>query len=306
MAVKVLDCTLYLLDTPSLSTFLSPGKKRKKPNSATTPVEVGMNAEELAQALQRLERGSFLRQMEWHEELDSTNSRAMFLAASEALRLPLLVGATRQTAGRGRGKNAWWSSDGALTISLLLNPLEHGLPLARWPLAALMTGLAVADTLEGFLPPASVQLKWPNDVYVTGRKICGILTEVPAGRTDRLVVGIGLNLGNSLAAAPFDVRATAVSLVDLLGDCPSLDIVLPLLITRWESWFRRLAADAIDFPNLWRAKCYLTGSKVSVTIGPHTTTGVCRGLSEDGRLLLETVRGIEAILAGTVRKLDES
>lgn len=254
--------------------------------------------------VRRLEQETFLRRAEWHDQLDSTNSAALSLALRGTPDVPAIIGATHQTAGRGRGSNTWWSSAGALTFSILFNPLDRGLPFARWPQVALMTGLAVADTLESYLPPVSVQLKWPNDVYADGRKICGILTEVPPGRTDRLVVGIGLNVGNSLAAAPVDVRSSAVSLVDLLGsEHPSLQDVLMTLIGRWERWLQRLAAGEVDFPSVWRPKCYLTGERVSVTIGPESQTGICVGLDGDGALLLETERGVQRVLAGTVRRM---
>ncbi len=262
-----------------------------------------MTALDLTDVLNRLERGTFIRRTEWHDELDSTNTFAASLASQVPLDLPYLIGAVRQTAGRGRGQNAWWSSPGALTFSLLLNPLDYGLPFVRWPQVALMTGLAVAETLEHFLPPSAVQLKWPNDVYAAGRKICGILTEVPGGRSDRLVVGIGLNVGNTLADAPADIQATAVSLRDLLGEShPPLGLVLTTLISRWEAWFQRLVAQQIDFPSLWQTKCYLTGARVCVTVGPDLRSGICRGLDRDGALLIETPAGIERILAGTVRK----
>jgi len=242
--------------------------------------------------------------IEWHEELDSTNTRAMSLAGQEGIVLPLLIGATRQTAGRGRGQNVWWSADGALLFSLLFNPLDSGVPFPHWPQLALTTGLAVADTLEQFVPPALVQLKWPNDVYVGGRKICGILAEVPPGRANRLVIGIGLNVANSFAAAPADVQASATSLKDQLGDrCPNLCAVLTVLISRWEFWLKQLAAGEIDFPTIWRPKCYLTGHRVTITVGDASQTGTCLGLDPDGVLLLETPHGVQRILAGTVRRV---
>lgn len=259
---------------------------------------------DMTAVLQRLERETFLRRAEWHAELDSTNSYAIALATQRETVVPRLIGTSHQLAGRGRGGNAWWSSDGALTFSLLIDPLQVGLPFLRWPQVALMTGLAVADTLEQFLPPASIQLKWPNDVYASGRKICGILTEVPPGRTDRLVVGIGLNVGNSLVGAPPELQSTATSLRDLIGpDHPPREQLLLQLIPRWETWLRRLAADEIDFPALWRTKCYLTGEQIAVTIGPETQTGLCAGLDTDGALLLDTECGPRRILAGTVRRL---
>jgi BirA family biotin operon repressor/biotin-[acetyl-CoA-carboxylase] ligase len=253
--------------------------------------------------LQRIERETFVRRVEWHDEIDSTNSRAMSLAQEDDVELPLLIGAARQTAGRGRGRNAWWSADGALTFSALINPLELGISAQRCPQVALITGLAVAETLETFLPSA-VQLKWPNDVYVEGRKICGILTEAPAGRPDRLVVGIGLNVQNSVREAPSEIRELAVSLVDVLGErVPPWDEILVPLLNRWEEWLRRLGAEAIDFPTVWRPRCYLHGEQVTATIGPEAYTGVCLGLDADGVLLLQTEAGVRRILAGTVRRL---
>lgn len=262
---------------------------------------------EIHVALRSLERAALVRHAEWFAELSSTNTYAAELANQEEIPLPQLIGASRQTAGRGRGQNAWWSTDGALTFSLLFNPSDQGLPVARWSQVALVTGLAVADLLETYLPPAVVQLKWPNDVYVDGRKICGILTEVPSGRTDRLVVGIGLNVGNTLRDAPSELQASAVSLCDLLGDrCPTLGEVLEGLITRWNFWLQRLVLGEIHFPELWKTKCYLTGHRVMVSLGPETQAGICRGLDSDGMLLLETPAGVQRILAGTVRRMDAS
>jgi BirA family biotin operon repressor/biotin-[acetyl-CoA-carboxylase] ligase len=259
---------------------------------------------DIAAALPRLERETFVRRAEWFPELESTNTYALSLAQEPDVAVPRVIGATRQTAGRGRGQNAWWSAEGALTFSLLFDPGALGLPLNRWSQVALITGLAVADVLESCLPPATVRLKWPNDVYADGRKICGILTEVPPRRTDRLVVGIGINVANSLATAPSDLQGTVVSLADLLGEsCPGRGEVLTSLVVRWDWWLRRLAGDEIDFPALWRTKCYLTGERVSVHIGPEAQVGTCRGLDADGALLLETDRGIERVLAGTVRRL---
>src|SRR5690606_27651011 len=113
---------------------------------------------------------TFIRQAHWHEELASTNSRALELAADTTLALPLLVGATRQTAGRGRGSNTWWAGSGTLTVSVLLNTTELGLPQAEWPRFSLGTALAVAETIEAFLPRNAVGLKWPNDVWLENRK----------------------------------------------------------------------------------------------------------------------------------------
>ena len=263
-----------------------------------------MPPDDILIALRALERQTFIRRAEWFEELASTNTFALSSPDQLDRLPPWLVGADRQKAGRGRGNNLWWSSAGGLMFSLVINPVEHGLPLSRCPQVALITGLAVADALEAWLPPSSVQLKWPNDVFADGRKICGILTEVPPGRGDRLVIGIGINVGNSLVEAPAELQKTAVSLCDLLPDsCPHRGELLVRLIPCWEQWFQRLVAEEIDFPKIWQPKCLLHGETVSVTMGERTQTGVCAGLDADGALLLRTNRGIERVLAGTVRTL---
>jgi BirA family biotin operon repressor/biotin-[acetyl-CoA-carboxylase] ligase len=281
-----------------------------------------MAHDDIAESLRILGRRNFLRRIDWFDELPSTNTFAQSAAERLDGPLPWLVGTDRQTAGRGRGQNAWWSSDGALTFSTVIAPSEHGLEARRLPQVALISGLAVADALEDFLPPASVQLKWPNDVFAGGRKICGILSEVPPLRTDRLVIGIGVNVANSLASEnvaefvriPTDaefhesrsaLRETAVALCDLRErDCPTRGEVLIRLIECWEQWLQRLAAGEIDFPEIWRSKCLLQGERISVALGSDVQTGVCLGLDVEGALLLQTDRGTQRILAGTVRRLD--
>ena len=259
---------------------------------------------DIAATLLRLERETFLHAAEWFPELASTNSHALALAAEDDLDLPRVIWAARQTAGRGRGHNAWWSSDGALLMSLLVDPSSAGLPFPRWSQIALLTGLAVAETLEEFLPDALVQLKWPNDVYVAGRKICGILTEIPPGRTDRLVVGIGVNVANSLASAPRELQETAVSLIDLTGhSAPTPGDVLLNLMSRWDGWLQRAAISELDFSELWSRRCYLTGETIHVMQGSESLMGRCAGLDPDGALRLEIEGRILRILAGTVRKI---
>src|SRR5262245_49877980 len=82
---------------------------------------------------------TFVRHVEIHDTIDSTNNRASELAGDPRLELPALVVARHQTAGRGRGKNKWWSADGALTFSLLIEPAAHGLAVSNWPQLSLTT-----------------------------------------------------------------------------------------------------------------------------------------------------------------------
>ena len=118
----------------------------------------------------------------WRETVSSTNDELRALA-EKGMAEGLVLVAEEQTAGRGRRGAEWFSPTGeSLAFSVLLRPSE---PMAFWPRLSLAAGLAVAESLEKFVPLA--EIKWPNDVLICGKKIAGILVE--AGR-DFVIVGI--------------------------------------------------------------------------------------------------------------------
>jgi hypothetical protein len=90
----------------------------------------------------------FVRHVEIHDEFPSTNDRAMQLTLFAALETPALIVARRQLAGRGRGGHSWWSSDGALTFSLVLEPAAWDIAVAQWPGLSLTAAVAVCDAFE--------------------------------------------------------------------------------------------------------------------------------------------------------------
>lgn len=153
--------------------------------------------------VQRILSATSVRTVEYHDELTSTNDLALQLVSGQPL--PLLVVAERQTGGRGRGGNKWWAAEGALTYSLVVDAAALRLEQRSWPRVSLTVALAISDTLDELLPNRAVQLKWPNDVYLQGRKVCGILVETAPRFPGVLVLGIGVNVNNSLAAAPAEL-----------------------------------------------------------------------------------------------------
>jgi len=146
--------------------------------------------------------------IEWYDSIGSTNDRACEIVREEGAQAHgWIVGAEEQTEGRGRKGASWISEPGkGLTFSLVLSPLwerEH------WGWLSLATALAVCE--GGLLPCGLAPLiKWPNDVLVEGRKICGILIETIA---DCAVIGIGLNVNERR----FPPELEAVSMFQLLG-----------------------------------------------------------------------------------------
>lgn len=245
---------------------------------------------------------TFICHVERHEELASTNDHAM----RQATRLApgTLILARRQTAGRGRGSNRWWSSDGALTFSLLIDPDEWNLPTPRWPEISVTVGTAIATTLRTITPDADVRLKWPNDVYLSGRKVSGILVEVASTSPGRLVVGIGLNVNNSFADAPEDVRARATSLVDHCEQPVDAGDLLASLIGQLDRDLTALSEAPTDLRSRWRNLCLLSGRFVTINDGSRRIEGTCLGIDDDAALLVQTALGPQRLYGGVVEAFD--
>ena len=225
------------------------------------------------------------------------------------------AGGGRPANGRpGARRQRWWTGDGALAFSLLMPEMPHcgGRPNARsatmarpsrehqpfapwspWP-----RPWQWSTRSPRLLPQHRVGIHWPNDVFVAGRKLAGILIEVlPDGRH---VIGIGLNTNNSLADAPAELRQTAATLRDLRrqrvrpdGDARST------CCKRLEHEFARLASDR-GRCRPGRCLCLQRGQMLTLRWATRTVAGRCQGIAPDGALLLETPAGTEAFYSGVV------
>lgn len=253
----------------------------------------------------RLPSDTFLQGAEHHEAIASTNSRALELCADSELPVPFLVSADHQTAGRGRGANRWWSSDGAIQFSVIVDAAEYELPESRWPQISLTAGAAVCQTLQSFVgSEISVGLKWPNDVWLNGRKAAGILVEVPAVQRGRLVIGVGLNVNNSFETAPPELQALATSMRDETGVESDRREVLVGLLRQLDNDLRCLAASNLALPDRWRRLCVLRDRTVSLDTGQQRVTGRCLGIADDGALRLQTDSGEQRLYGGVVSRIE--
>ena len=248
---------------------------------------------------------TFLKKAEWFEETDSTNTRALKLALDPSLQTPCLIGADRQTAGRGRGANPWWGADGALMFSVVIDMPSLGLTSDQWPRFSLITGLAISQAISSQIPSANVGVKWPNDVWLNGRKVSGILIEQGERTQNRLIVGIGVNVNNSFDSAPEEQQRIATSMIDAASGQPfSKTNLLIAFLELWELLAKELVSGSVNLTERWSHLCVLSGRPIVLTNGRDEKTGICAGIDEDGCLLLRTAYTIERCFAGTVRLLD--
>lgn len=229
----------------------------------------------------------------------STNDDAMNASRAGAQHGATFV-ADRQTAGRGRRGRHWSSPAGEnLTFSVLLRPRFVPERAGAFTLAV---GLAVRDVVARFVP-SSVGIKWPNDVLVNGRKLCGILVEsqLQLAKVSALVVGVGLNV--HMRDLPADIGATATSLAregaaDVEREALLCD-VLEQLATRLEQ-YENDGLGAL-LPELLRHDA-LAGRRVRI----ETTQGTARGIDVSGALLVETAGALVSVVSGTVELLPDT
>ncbi len=248
----------------------------------------------------RLRAAGVAARVEYHETLSSTHDRAHEVARfADVGPLPLLVVAEEQTAGRGRGANRWWTGRGSLAFSLLFDPADWVLSNQPLPERSLAVGAAIVDTVTPLLTGRAVGLHWPNDVFVDGRKLAGILIDVLSG--GRHVLGIGLNVNNSLIDAPDEVRARAASLCELTGTMLDRTELLTSLLRNIELAVRSSAADPQAYGRRFQDLCLQVGHELTIEVGGSRTTGRCAGIAPDGALLLESNGCFERFYSGVLR-----
>ena len=251
--------------------------------------------------LSRITRETGVQHVEYHESLESTNKLAREVLFDLLPLCPALVLTANQTAGRGRGANSWWATSGALTFSLVLNVADLQMSADRLPLVSLATGLAVRNVIADLVPGSSVSIKWPNDVLVGGAKVCGILTEQHAvdGRS-ALVIGVGINVNNSLAPAPEDVRRRATSIFDLRDGHHDLTAILIGLLPEIVKTIGSLRDRQRAVLSELNAHSLLNGLKVTIQVGEVTTIGLCRGVDESGCLVIDDGTDVQSFNVGTI------
>jgi BirA family transcriptional regulator, biotin operon repressor / biotin---[acetyl-CoA-carboxylase] ligase len=248
--------------------------------------------------INRILRETFVVEVEHHDELGSTNDRAIQRAKQGASRLPLLVIADRQTAGRGRGGNRWWTGPGSLAFSLLLESTADESKTESASLISLAAGVAVAETVKPLLPDHEVGIRWPNDVMAAGRKIAGILVEVlPGGRT---IIGIGINTNNTMADAPADILPIAAAMRDLTGKQHDHIEIMITLLNKLEKYLATLKQSPSQLASRADAMCLQRDKRLTLQVGNQNINGICRGVAPDGALILKTAEGLRSFYSGII------
>jgi BirA family transcriptional regulator, biotin operon repressor / biotin---[acetyl-CoA-carboxylase] ligase len=258
----------------------------------------------LPQVLDPLLRGTiFDSQLHHFYKIGSTNTAAMAAAADGAHEGSVFL-AEEQTAGRGRGAHSWQSARSAgIYCSVILRP---ALAPSEVLVLSLAAGLAVLAAIVEIDPRVSLDLKWPNDVLIAGKKVCGILTEMnaEATRVRYVVVGMGINVNH--ANFPKELEGAATSLLLATGSEWSRVELTAALLKSLDREYRLLIEQKDARQSILRrfteSSSWVRGKQVRIEENGERIEGTTEGLDARGFLQVRTVNGLQTILSGTVRQ----
>lgn len=239
-----------------------------------------------------------------YRSVKSTNDIAV-QRVGEAAPEGSVVTSEEQTKGRGRLGRVWHSPPGSgAYLSIILRP-----PIRPEdaPGLSVMTAVALADTISE-LKVGLVQIKWPNDVWINGRKTAGILTELSAERNEihHVVIGVGINVNNQTRDFPPELQKIATSVRrELRRKVDRIELVRRFL-ENFEAEYQKYLRYRLKKSHAKiRRYSALIGHEITLSFGNRAMTGRVKDINRDGALVLETESGLETITAGEVTVVKE-
>ncbi len=233
-------------------------------------------------------------------ETSSTSDVASALASGGTQEGTVIV-ADRQTEGRGRMGRSWESAPGVgILMSLVLRPR---IPPMDVPRITITSAVAVSELLKEEVG-LDAPIEWPNDIVVSGKKVCGILTEMVAeqDRVESVILGIGLNVNHTEKHFSPELRETATSLYIEGGAKRDRTALLQRLLERLEQLYDMLQEGRFEeIVARWSANSYTLGRRVRCAADGRPVEGIAESLASDGALVVRTDDGtVRQITCGDV------
>lgn len=247
----------------------------------------------------RMDESWLGKNLEYHEEIDSTNTRAKRLADGGAPDGTLVI-ADSQYAGKGRRGRSWNAPKGVgIWMSLLLRPR---IAPSSASMLTLVAALAVAKGIQN-VTGLKTEIKWPNDIVIAGKKVCGILTEMSAELEDihYVVVGIGINV--NMEQFPDEIKETATSLYLQSEKLVNRSQVIAAVMQEFEGYYENFLAsgDLSGLLSEYEERLANKNKDVSVLAVTGTYEGTCLGIDKTGELLVKRIDGtIQHVVSGEV------
>ena len=229
-------------------------------------------------------------------EVMSTNTIAKFLSMNGVGNGAVVI-SEKQTKARGRSGKNWESPLGGVWLSIILN-INH----SKIPLITLATGVAVENTLKR-IGVKNAEIKWPNDILIHGKKVCGILTEAITSfnTIESVIIGVGIDANISIENFPEELRENMTTLNDEIGEKVDENLLIKLFLEEFEKISEQFINEEYEtILKEWRKNSYTIGKIVEVH-EPFSKPydGYVLGISRDGSLVVEKIDGtLEKVISG--------
>lgn len=257
----------------------------------------------LPQEVQRGLSTSYIgKEIYYFSELRSTNiiAKEKALHGAERINEGTLIIAERQSAGKGRLGREWFSPAGGIWFSIILYPQLSPSYISR---ITLMAAVAVVKAIK-ICTKIKSQIKWPNDILINEKKVCGILTEMSAELDiiNWVVVGIGVNVNIKQQEFPEDIRERTTSLKEVLGKKVLRVKLAQAFLQEFEKYYEILKRREFSFIlKEWKLYSHTLGKKIRVDMGERIITGEAVDINEEGALILKKEDGeLVEIISGTI------
>lgn len=172
----------------------------------------------------------------------------------------------------------------------------------KWSQLSLLIGLSIAETVDQFVPK-SADLKWPNDVYVAGRKLAGVLIESNSVSREMhadWMIGIGLNVMIDWEDAPLELQSKGTCLRTCGASKLDVSAILYDLLHCMRGRILQWQEAPDSWQSAWRDRCMLIGRQLHIKLGQEIVAGHCCSINDLGQLILETGQGLRSIAAGEI------
>lgn len=232
------------------------------------------------------------------KEVSSTNTVARFLSLNDAENGTVVI-SEKQTKAKGRSGKSWESPLGGVWLSIIINPIVD---YSKIPLITLATGVAVAKTLER-VGVENPEIKWPNDIMINGKKVCGILTEAVTkfNTIENVIIGVGIDANLNVTDFPEELQEGTTTLKEELHKEGNENYLIRLFFEEFEKINELFNAKEYEvILKEWRKRSYSIGKIVEVR-EPFNTyyDAYVLGISKDGALIVEKIDGtLEKVISG--------
>ncbi|MBU9723919.1 MULTISPECIES: biotin--[acetyl-CoA-carboxylase] ligase [Bacillaceae] len=246
----------------------------------------------------RLGNDHLFKEISYHEEVESTQNIAQKLINQGAGSGTVVI-ANEQTSGRGRLGRDWFSpKDKGIWMSLILKP---EITLREAPQLTLLAAVAVTRAISSVCSISS-EIKWPNDILVDGKKVCGILTEMQADpdRIKSVIIGIGINVNQT--DFPSSIANIATSLAKARGEQVERSELIIQILNEFQWLYEAYLAKGFSFIKpLWEVNAISIGKKIVATTAQGRLTGIAEGINDEGVLILRDDNGkVHHIYSGDI------